>query len=394
MNEPANVTINGQNARVSADGTFESLTPVGPGQQDVLMQATDKAGNTTSQTWRVDNGPAGTVTTTHDAEGNLLTDGRYTYTWDAKNRMTSVTLGSDTWTFQYDGQNRRIAESKNGLPVRMWVWSGSQIREERAANGSRQIRWKGGVVQLINNQVIVKRIHLNDHLGSARAAVDGTDGSIIASYAFSPWGKRSRIAGTEDLSTGYTGHLWHESGLSLAVYRPYDPETGRWPSRDPILEVANLNLYMFAANDPIDSTDEIGLCCEKELEAFNKASDALISASKQRQKDVSDANKARAAVAIAVAAVAWAAADITANCVPGGPYNPKCSIAIGKMVTASAGLIAASRWLENAEAAEKSSERQYQKASKLYDSAELALQLCLSLNNGSGSGTLNPNPLL
>lgn len=233
VNEPANVTINGQNARVSADGTFESLTPVSPGQQDVLMQATDKAGNTTSQTWRVDNGPAGTVATTHDAEGNLLTDGRYTYAWDAKNRMTSVTLGADTWTFQYDGQNRRIAESKNGQAVRTWVWNKTQIVEERSvADGAKQRRWTGGVELLDStNQSTGKRLLITDHLGSTRTAVDGPTGTTTASYTFTPWGKRSRIAGTEDLSSGYTGHLWHESGLSLAVYRPYDPETGRWPSK-------------------------------------------------------------------------------------------------------------------------------------------------------------------
>jgi RHS repeat-associated protein len=260
VNEPANVTINGQNARVSADGTFESLTTVGPGQQDVLMQATDKAGNTTNQTWRVDNGPTGNVATTHDAEGNLLTDGRYTYTWDAKNRMTNVTLGPDTWTFTYDGQNRRIAESKNGQPVRTWVWNNTQIVEERTAtDGAKQRRWKGGVEFLDSgNQPTAKCLLITDHLGSTRVAMDGTTGTPTASYAFSPWGKRSRISGTEEFSNGYTGHLWHESGLSLAVYRPYDPETGRWPSRDPIEENGGMNVYCCVNNRSIMLRDYLG----------------------------------------------------------------------------------------------------------------------------------------
>jgi RHS repeat-associated protein len=119
------------------------------------------------------------------------------------------------------------------------VWNSTQIVEERAADGSKQKRWTGGVEFLdSSNQQTGKRLLTTDHLGSSRAVVDGTNGTITASYAFSPWGKRSRIAGTEDVSNGYTGHLWHESGLSLAVYRPYNPETGRWPSRDPLGEPA------------------------------------------------------------------------------------------------------------------------------------------------------------
>jgi RHS repeat-associated protein len=235
------------------------------------MQATDKAGNTTSQTWRVDNGPAGTITTTHDTEGNLLTDGRYTYTWDAKNRMTSVARvsqssppASDVWTFQYDGQNRRISESKNGQPVRTWVWNGTQILEERSVNNTKQRRWTGGLENLTaTNQQTAKHLLITDHLGSTRAVADGTAGTTTASYAFSPWGKRNRISGSEDFSHGYTGHLWHESGLSLAVYRPYDPVAGRWSSRDPIQERGGTHLFCFASNNPINRLDYNGLQTEQ-----------------------------------------------------------------------------------------------------------------------------------
>ena len=39
VNEPANVKIYGQNARVDADGTFESLTSVGPGVRAGAMKS-------------------------------------------------------------------------------------------------------------------------------------------------------------------------------------------------------------------------------------------------------------------------------------------------------------------------------------------------------------------
>jgi len=42
-------------------------------------------------------------------------------------------------------------------------------------------------------------------------------------------------------------------------YRFYDPETGRWPSRDPIEEMGGINLYGFVGNDGVNAWDYLGL---------------------------------------------------------------------------------------------------------------------------------------
>jgi hypothetical protein len=41
-------------------------------------------------------------------------------------------------------------------------------------------------------------------------------------------------------------------------FRYYNPETGRWPSRDPIEEDGGLNLYGFVGNAPNNATDVLG----------------------------------------------------------------------------------------------------------------------------------------
>jgi len=62
--------------------------------------------------------PAASVSPEHDADGNLLFDGRWDYTWDAENRLigmtTSVTaqtagVPASTIEHTYDGDSRRIA---------------------------------------------------------------------------------------------------------------------------------------------------------------------------------------------------------------------------------------------------------------------------------------------
>jgi RHS repeat-associated protein len=42
-------------------------------------------------------------------------------------------------------------------------------------------------------------------------------------------------------------------------YRYYDPETGRWPSRDPIEERGGVNLYGFVENDGLNWLDYLGM---------------------------------------------------------------------------------------------------------------------------------------
>jgi len=57
------------------------------------------------------------------------------------------------------------------------------------------------------------------------------------------------------------GHCYDEtaSGVLFYGYRYYDPETGRWPSRDPIEEVGGLNLYGFVGNNGVNAVDVQGL---------------------------------------------------------------------------------------------------------------------------------------
>ncbi len=49
------------------------------------------------------------------------------------------------------------------------------------------------------------------------------------------------------------------SGVRFYGYRFYDPETGRWPSRDPIGERGGINLYGFVGNDGVNRWDYLGL---------------------------------------------------------------------------------------------------------------------------------------
>jgi hypothetical protein len=113
-----------------ADGTWHDVVTItntlGPVRRSVQVQATRTAASVTgtdlfmNQTGSRFILPAN-ETLTHDADGNLTSDGHWTYTWDAENRLTSLEEKTSTrqppslmvrqrLEFRYDAAGRRIAK--------------------------------------------------------------------------------------------------------------------------------------------------------------------------------------------------------------------------------------------------------------------------------------------
>jgi len=61
--------------------------------------------------------------------------------------------------------------------------------------------------------------------------------------------------------------LVHLVFLANSAQAHYDPNVGRWLSRDPIAERGGVNLYGFVGNDGVNRWDKLGLkCCKKDIE--------------------------------------------------------------------------------------------------------------------------------
>jgi RHS repeat-associated protein len=142
---------------------------------------------------------------------------------------------------------------------RRFIWNGSQIVEERDASNAVQKRFYGMGVQQVAGAQAGNYYYQRDHLGSVRSVLNSS-GVEVAKYDFDLWGSRTKVSGTFDVDMGYTGHFQHEaSGLALTWFRAYDPKMGRWLSRDPIGEMAGLNLYAYVSNTPANFVDPHGL---------------------------------------------------------------------------------------------------------------------------------------
>jgi RHS repeat-associated protein len=176
--------------------------------------------------------------------------------------------------FDYDGQGRcvRIIERTNGVVEshKTFLWCGTELCEERDPTGATVTkRFFGQGEQIAGSNYFFTR----DHLGSVREMTDST-ATLRARYDYDPYGRRTKLAGDLDADFAFTGHYYHgPSGLHLAAYRSYDAETGRWTSRDPIVEVAGSNLYAYARNGPTYESDPTGLATWEELNSLKVAAE-------------------------------------------------------------------------------------------------------------------------
>jgi RHS repeat-associated protein len=201
-------------------------------------------------------------TLTYDANGSLINDGlTRTFEWDAANRLTAINYTGTTnrSEFSYDGLSRcaKIVEKTNGsvISTRKFVWCGMEKCEFRDAND---------VVTLFaypQGQYVgtTKYFYFRDHLGSIREMMRA-NGTLVARLDYDPWGRSTTVINTTLPDFNFTGLYRHSaSNLDLGVYRAYDPDLGRWLSRDPIAETGGINLFAYVQNNPANAADPFGL---------------------------------------------------------------------------------------------------------------------------------------
>jgi RHS repeat-associated protein len=121
-----------------------------------------------------------------------------------------------------------------------------------------------------------KLIYMPDQLGSVRDVLDGTSGSLVASYDFTPYGGVARSNVTNGTDYQYAGLFAHvASGLNFSATRALDGATGRWLNRDLIREAGGINLYAYIGAKPLGWTDRRGLFGEKMLSPWDSVADRI-----------------------------------------------------------------------------------------------------------------------
>jgi RHS repeat-associated protein len=293
-NAAATVTVNNQ-ATYRHGEFYRKELSIGNSSAPQWQAVTNKAvqGSTTNTVTGNVFLPKTPETFLYDADGNLISDGRWTNNWDAENRLITMkglstlpTAANLQLQFEYDWQGRRIRKQVstwNGHSYTLStdtkaIWDGWNCIVE--PNGSdvvqRRYMWgldlsgteqgAGGVGGLLAVKDVSggTGVHFPtfDGNGNVASLVKATDGTFSANYEYGPFGEVIRASGSlahvnpVRFSTKYQDD---ETDLLYYGYRSYNPGTGKWLSRDLIGELAGFNLYCYARNAPLEFGDRDGL---------------------------------------------------------------------------------------------------------------------------------------
>ncbi|MEX2580446.1 MAG: RHS repeat-associated core domain-containing protein [Verrucomicrobiales bacterium] len=284
VDEPSSVTVDGEPVAVRAlpggsEYLYQKEVSMTQGPNTFEIVAEDGSGNTENKTYSVEVSGANKILA-YDANGNMLSETDQSngivkrYEWDAMNRLLSAQshdppqAGAQRVEYRYDGLRRRIGRTVKDWSGSAWavsqdnsyLWCGTELCQKRDSSGGQVVaNYSGFGTEKIVAGVSEKRWFTRDHLGSVREVVDET-GAVKARYDYDPWGRRTKLEGTEEAEFGFTGHFYDAvADLHLTLFRAYDADLGRWLSADPIGEEGGMNLYGYVGNDPLNSTDSLGL---------------------------------------------------------------------------------------------------------------------------------------
>ena len=209
-------------------------------------------------------GNEATTTYSWDNDGNMLTKGDQTLTWNKAGKLATWddTLTSTSYT--YDGDGMRIGYTVNSIETTYLQDAGTSmplaLRETTA----------GSTIDYVYGNDLISQVDtegtsylLTDGLGSSRLLTDET-GAVVGRYSYDVFGEVRTKTGTNETDFTFAGEQMDtETGLQYLRARYYDPEDGRFITVDtarPHDDIsATINRYVYAGNNPIINLDPSGL---------------------------------------------------------------------------------------------------------------------------------------
>jgi RHS repeat-associated protein len=260
------------------DGLYQ-LTAVTYPDASTTEYQYDPAGNRLVMT-----DTTGTTLYSYDNANRLLTAGTVAYTWDDNGNQASKVEGGNTTAYAYDYENRltgitfpdgstnrftyypdgqRLSVTNKAGKTTYYFYDGFNALVETDSGGTTVARYTSGLG--IDDWISMDRgtasyYYHYDGLGSVTVLSDASK-TVVASYVYDPWGNILEETGSVENPFRYTGREWDAESRSY-YYRAryYDPEVGRFTTKDPIGFAGGVNLYGYVRGNPIRYLDPWGLC--------------------------------------------------------------------------------------------------------------------------------------
>ena len=207
------------------------------------------------------------IAITHDAIGNPLNDGTWTYTWQNGRDLAAMTDGTTTWNYIYDANGMRTQRS-NGTTAYNYVYNGSQLSQMTVGSNMLNFAYDASGMPMMVTYNGTNYYYIVNLQGDVMGIVDST-GTLVVYYTYDAWGNPLSITGTLADSLGtlnplrYRGYVYDvETDYYYLQSRYYDPEIGRFINSDAFVATGQgllgNNMFAYCGNNPVSRYDPTG----------------------------------------------------------------------------------------------------------------------------------------
>src|SRR5690606_33192135 len=202
---------------------------------------------------------------TYDDKGNLTSDGERTYVYDAENRLTEVKDKEDktiaSFTYRADGMRKTMTTASQTITFH--YDENKNITHETDGNNQVIASYTYADDQPISMTRGGKTYYYHTNYRGDVVALTDSAGAVVATYEYDAYGNLLKETGTVENPYRYAGYRYDgETGLYYLQSRYYNPETGRFLTRDNFEgfenEPLSLNKYSYVHNNPILFVDPSG----------------------------------------------------------------------------------------------------------------------------------------
>ena len=199
-----------------------------------------------------------------------------TYVSDKRIRTIKAGKRTVSYRYRYDALGRRVIRIEGTKRNALNCWGNSECSEHLHRGGQ----------AVIQNDIMSHPTRLNAVVARAKQgskfkiqwyhknylehvyAVSSKHGKLPEQYRYTAFGEieiynsLGRRTPVTRIGNDITWNTRRRDAVTkhyLYKYRHYDPQLGRWPSRDPIEEKGGVNLYGFVLNNPIEYWEYLGL---------------------------------------------------------------------------------------------------------------------------------------